>query len=856
MLSGLNFYSEKRSQTRSFLAILVFLFCLIGAGLGAQIRLSGTVVDQSSRQPIAKVWVVADNDSIQTNEIGLFTVTVKDSIGTLLIEKAGFQTMDAPYNLHRNSLLIVSLAQLSKQELAVNTIQGVDIEVKRKKYKNKKENPAYAILRQLWDHHYKNAFDSFENYKYQKYQKLILSLNNINKNFGDKKIFKGMEFMFQDVDTTATGQKYVPIYINEILSEVYHRNNGVPQEKTVIVAEKASGFDNNQILVQMIQNLYKDFNIYDNTINFFNKGYTSPVSTGGFGVYNYELLTDQVIGGEPCYAIRFLPINPAALAFRGTLYISKKNFAIKKVTLISSRQSDVNFIRGVVADLTFKIVNDHQYLPETSDIRMDLSFLDKKKSAKGAFVDRFTSYNDFEFNNPEITSEIVKKDFPVDPDAYKRSAEYWTSHRPVPLTQQDIQTYANIDKLWKVPRFRRWVTILEALGSGYINAWHAIDFGNFNSTFGANAAEGFRLRVGARTFFTRNDMWRIQGYTAYGFKDHQFKYGGDFRYMFNRVNRFTLGIGGRHDVDQMGVQSISDFGVMGRSLASSSIATHGTNFNLSWLNEEDFSASIEPVKNFEVRLDQQYRHIRSALPDKFSINFIKNGVEHSTLEDSNLSLSLIWHPGAKYSNYGVDRFEQFTLVPTLMVRYTKGLDGFLNGDFNYSKLQLMYQAHVLVGPFGRSDIDLEAGKIFGTVPLSLMLALPGNQSYGFIPGTFGQLNYYEFTTDAYTSLIYEHHFNGWILNKIPLIKKLKWREVALFKAAWGSVSQNNIDINRSSIQYLAPNSHIYYEYGFGIENIGIGNFRPLRLDFNWRGNYLDQPNITKFSVKVGITFGF
>src|SRR5690606_25367009 len=113
-----------------------------------------------------------------------------------------------------------------------------------------------------------------------------------------------------------------------------------------------------------------------------------------------------------------------------------------------------------------------------------------------------------------------------------------------------------------------------------------------------------------------------------------------------------------------------------------------------------------------------------------------------------------------------------------------------------------------------SNIVLEAGKTFEGVPLPLLSVIPGNESYGQVPGTFSQLNYYEFVTDAYSTFILDHHFNGWILNKIPLIKKLKVREVGFIRAAWGDISDESLEMNRSDVNYLAPKDQIYFEYGF------------------------------------------
>lgn len=350
-------------------------------------------------------------------------------------------------------------------------------------------------------------------------------------------------------------------------------------------------------------------------------------------------------------------------------------------------------------------------------------------------------------------------------------------------------------------------------------------------------------------------MWRVQGYGAYGFKNRKFKYGIETKYMLNKTNRFTIGIGTRRDIIQRGVDLTEDDGIMSRSFASSAIFTRGNNINLSNINQTNIFASIEPIKNFQIRVDGSVQRISSANPEHFNLHYYLDNKTKNIVNDSHITLSLIARPGAKYSKIGVDRREHSTLSPTFLLKYTRGIEGLINGDFGYNKLQFMYTQPILVGTWGKSIITIEAGKNFEALPLALQNIIPGNQSYSLVKNTFSQLNYYEFVADSYATMHLEHHFNGKILSYIPLIKKLKLREVAIFRAATGSLSDASKNMNVEKI-YSAPDQQIYYEYGFGIENIGLGNFRIFRVDFNWRGNYLHKPNASKFGIKAGIQMNF
>ena len=157
-----------------------------------------------------------------------------------------------------------------------------------------------------------------------------------------------------------------------------------------------------------------------------------------------------------------------------------------------------------------------------------------------------------------------------------------------------------------------------------------------------------------------------------------------------------------------------------------------------------------------------------------------------------------------------------------------------------------------MGGLGTFSSTIEAGKTFGEVPLGLLSVVPGNQNLFSIYGTFPQLNYYEFVTDTYATLHLEHNFGGRLFGRIPFLRKLNLREIIGFRGAWGSISEENQLINASNIDYIAPNEEPYYEYSVGVGNI----LKVLRIDFNFRGNYLDTPDARSFGVTGALEFSF
>ena len=135
------------------------------------------------------------------------------------------------------------------------------------------------------------------------------------------------------------------------------------------------------------------------------------------------------------------------------------------------------------------------------------------------------------------------------------------------------------------------------LGYIEIDKWN-LDLGDIYSVFGYNDAEGVRLRAGARTYFGQNDPWRLEGYMAYGFMDKKVKHGFSAKWLLDKKSRLMISGGNRRDVEQLGLSLTSTNDVLGRSIASSSVLTVGSNDRLTNINLSTFNIEMEPVTNF------------------------------------------------------------------------------------------------------------------------------------------------------------------------------------------------------------------------------------------------------------------
>lgn len=832
-----------------YLSIFLFLTSLVCAQNSA----NGKIIDAKTNKELSGVDVfINDSDKpILRTTTGSFSVQSDSIIYKLkfLRKNYGLESINiSPENA--NNLFV----KLSQEK--VESIQEVVIHNEKPKYKNKKENPAYAIMQQVWKRKKNNGLDKFDTYSYKEYEKIQFDINNLDSTFMKRKIFNKLDFIFDYADSTASGKMGLPIFLNEAVYENYGENKPGKKTRRLLTAQKTSGFQDNQMITLTAKNLYRDINLYDNTLNYFDIGFPSPVGENGFSTYDYNLIDTISIRGENAYKIRYQPKRTEVLAFQGYLYIDTDSYAVLGATLKSTQKINVNFVNSISTELEYDNPDENTFLPRKLVTEVEITPFSKKKTSKSIIAKRSVDYSAYEFNKPLKPSIFVRKEEEYDTKFVDKDDAYWLKARPDSLSKTEQGVYEMLDKLNKTPKFNRMIKLYETLASGYYNITKGVDFGPIFSMYGKNQVEGDRIRLGARSYFTQNDPWRVEFYTAYGFKDQQIKYGFEGRYMFNRVNRFMIGAGTKRDIMQLGVQLTTDDGVMSRSFASSTVFARGENTSLSSVNQSNIFTAIEPWENFQIRVDGTLQSIKSANPSGFNLFYYRNGDLRQTVNDSHVSVSLIMKPGARYSQTGIDRRQYRTLAPTIVLKYTRGIDGLFNSDFNYNKLQFMFYKPILIGSWGKTSVNFEAGKNFNTVPLALQNVIPGNQSYSLVGNTFAQLNYYEFVADTYTTLHLEHHFNGKIFSFIPLIKKLKLREVAFIRGAYGTLSDASKAINVEGFKYSAPSEHIYYEYGFGIENIGFGNLRIFRVDFNWRGNYLDRPDISKFGIKAGLQVGF
>ncbi len=812
----------------------------------AQTKIGGIVKDGSGN-PVSFANIIFKNSSegTITNDNGRFYFESENNYNTIVVSFIGYDTKEIALQGKVNYNLEIVLEESTEQLDEVVVYTGKQ---------SKKNNPAIDILKKIWAKKRENGVRKFKSYQYDKYEKVEFDLNTIDSNLIKSRLFKGLEFIFDDLDTSRiTGKTYLPIFLNEVSSKVYG-DNRFKLEKEDVLGNKNSGFGGNQAITAFVEDLYSDYDIYDNYLKFFSKSFTSPLSKTGVDTYNYVLSDSTYIDNKWCYNIIYYPRRKNELTFKGDFWVNDTTFAIKKINLEVAKSANINWVKEIYIEQDFEVVNDSVFLLKRDYMLSDFAFSKKEKS-RGVYGKRTTVYDHYKFDLERPKDFYESETDPYDPRVFERDSVFWRNARLESLNEDESGIFKLLDTLRTVPKFNTFYNVVSILNSGYVEVdkWN-LDIGDIYSTFGFNDAEGIRIRGGARTYFGQNDTWRLEGYLAYGFEDKKVKHGLSGKFLLDRKSRLIVSGGNRRDIEQLGISLTATNDVLGRSIASSALVSVGNNNRLTNINLSVLGFDIEPVRNFRINFGGSFRELSSALPQDFSLDYIDptspTGIS-SEIRQFDINTTLIYTPGKRTIGYGVERINVNSNHSTLLLNYTKGLQGFLQSDFDYERLQFSYRQPWQLGGFGRLTSTVELGRTFGEVPLGLLSVIPGNQTLFSLYNTFPNLDFYEFVTDTYATVHLEHNFNGRIFSRIPFLRKLNLREIIGLRAAWGQISDENIALSSpTNIPLQAPDQEPYWEYSLGIGNI----FKIFRLDFNFRGNYLDNPEARPFGVTG--TFGF
>lgn len=822
--------------------LILFAFLLLSAvgGYAQKTIVSGKVTDAASKEtiPFAPVFFVGTKSGTTTDADGNYRIETYYSSDSISVIAVGYEVMTKKVKQGITSTVNFELRSAAVQTGEV-TIRPKD-----------EPNPAIALVKKILKNKDINNKEKLDAFEYETYNKVEFDLNNISDKFQNRKILKPFEFVFEGMDTTET-KPYLPVFMTESLSDFYFRRN--PKiSKEVVKGTKVSGV-NNESINQFLGDMYQNTNVYDNELIVFGKTFTSPIAGYCLGFYDYDLVDSAFIDNKWCYRLQFFPRRKAEHLFYGEMWVNDTTYAVKSIDATIAEGANINWIKGFKVYQEYNEVEKEVWMLTRDELVVDFNLSDKKM---GMYGRKTTTYKKFVINKPRedgfykgITDIIVNE------DAGKKDDEFWDQSRHIELTAKEQRIYHMVDTLKNLPQFVTISNVLNLLVNGY-KVYRKFEFGPYYTLYSFNPIEGNRFRVGGRTSNDFSKRLMLEGYLAYGLRDERFKYGGGVLYVMNKNPRMAVAVNAKRDMEQLGQ---SDNAFRQDNVLSSLFRRNPANkltdvTQLQGYFEREWLYGLSNRLYFTHRVlkpaGQNYRYtrLRPELTTEQQVSF---------LITSEISLYTRFAFKEKFVYGEFERISLGTKYPTLEVQYSYGLPGVLGGEFRYQKLVGRISDKLRFGPFGYLNLRAEAGRIFGNLPFPLLMMHQGNETFFYDEASYNTMNFFEFVSDEWASLWASYHAEGLFLNKIPLMRRLKWREVASAKAVVGNYDIKNDlilsrDFDRDGNPDILSLKQPFVEAAIGVENI----FKVLRIDFIWRLSYLDNPNIVRYGIRAKLQFDF
>jgi len=835
------------SRQKVFLSAL-FIIQISCCILEAQTVIEGKVTDARTFEPVvfATVVFIGTTTGTTTDFDGNYSLSGKETGDSILISFMGYESK------------IIGIKP--------DTMQHVDVELHPAIYAlgevivTPGENPAHRLLRKVWENSDNNSIEKLSAYQYENYSRSTVFLRKFIKNSDSEKGFKpyGKEFDKFAVNTGEENLPALPSYINESLSDHYYLK--LPKrEYTYIKATNSNGiaFENTDMVAQLVSKQEKLY-FPDNNILILDKNFISPVSRYGLMYYKYYLTDSLFLDNKYyCYEVNVVPKREEDPVFHGTIWIHDSTYALKRLSVEVTKQAELNFIQRIKIQQDYEPFGPGAWFPVKTRFMVDaVNIFATSYSHKSQIVT--DQPFDMGFYGSEMKISFSSRDYDED---------YWELNRNNSLDRIDSLAWIGIDSLKQNKKVRISAKLVEASIKGYYNfGW--FEGGPILMVYNRNKVEGNRFRIGGRTNINFSKRWIIEGYLAYGTLDKRFKGSIQTEYFLSKERWSKIGIQFRDDIENVGsldeFYSPSSFLTFATTLGGSDKMDRSQVFR-TWLESDLF-------KGMTGKLVFTYKTFEPVSPDFYFgwyTDQSKTDIATSYIT-SELGLILRYQPKATYIHDGVRRFPvNFNKYPVFGFQYFRGFKDILKSDFSYDKTVAHISQSFNLGGMGTFAYDLSYTKIYGQLPYPTLLTLSGNQSIFRSDRLYNLMNYGEFVQDQAIELGMWYHMNGLIMNKIPLLKKLKLRTVVGLRSAIGSFNEalngfydpeNNPDgilpvsIDGNPVDGFSTLSYsrAYTELSYGIENI----LRFLRIDLVHRIMWLENPDTNRFAVKISGVFRF
>ena len=745
---------------------------------------------------------------------------------------------------------------------------------KREKY-SRKNNPAVELMKKVIAHKKNNKLSENDYYQYNKYQKITMSLNDVTPEMLEKGMYKKMPFLKDQIELCEETNKFIlPISVDETASQKIYRKHP-KSEKTIIKGMSSTGvnelFATGDMLSTVLKDVFTDVNIYDNDIRLLQYPFISPISSSdAISFYKFYIMDTTFVDKDKCFHLTFVPNNSQDFGFTGHLYVlADSSYTVKKCTMNLPKKSGVNFVDNMDIIQEFEQLPNGEWVLKTDDMIVEMTLM---KIMQGFQIRRTTRYSDYAFD--ELPQQLFKRKGAEikEADAMMRGDDFWNQYRPVPLTQTESSMDMLVKRLEQMPGFKYVIFVLKAFIENFVETGtkehpSKVDIGPVNTMISNNYIDGLRLRMSAQTTANLNPHLFFKGYYAYGFKDHRSKYMGEVEYSFNKKEYLP------REFPKNSITFSYQYDVM--SPTDKFLKTDKDNVFVSFKTSTVDQMSY--VRNIALKYENETQFgLKTTVEVKHSTDEPTGGLAYITNDDQKTlvpeiqtmeaSLAFRYAPGETFVNTKQRRIPVSFDAPVFTLSHTAGFKGVLGGEYNYNLTEIGLYKRFWFSSWGKIDMFVKGGAQWNKVPFPLLIMPAANLSYILQRETFNLINNMEFLNDRYASLDVSWDLNGKIFNRIPLLKKLKWREAIGFKMLYGHLTDKNNPMKHPGDSELflfptrdgRPTSFVmdpktpYMECSVGIHNI----FKILHIDYVRRLNYLDHPDANKWGVRFMVMMTF
>ena len=817
--------------------LTLFIALLWSYGHGQTI-VSGKVteVETGAPVPFATVVFTGTTEGALTDFEGNFTARTNLSVDSIQVSYVGYITRVKPLQAGASQVINFQL------EEDITKLQEVIV--------TPGENPAFTILREVMQKKKRYDKRNLEAFEYESYTRTEFSVDNISDEMRERKLMQKILQVMDSVDQLAgeDGKPILPVMTSEAISRFYYRKSPYAKHEDVIKTKVTGvGITDGTTSSQLLGSSYQEYNFYQNWLNIVGKEFASPITNSWKILYEYELIDSLYIEDDYCYQIEFVPKQPQDLAFTGTMWITKEHYALKQIDAFVPDASNLNFLEKIRIQQELSPTTAQAWLPSKTRVVVDFKPMTPKTA--GILAKFYISNKDFVVNQPK-DSRFYMNSISLDPDVRTSSKDYWDEVRHDSLTTTELNVFATIDTLKAIPTVRNLTTFTKIMSTGFVKAG-PLDVGPYTVLFGNNDIEGIRLGLGARTNINFSNKWTLGGYAGYGFDDKRWKYKGYVHFLANRNPWTEFRYEQQREIDQVWL--------LNENIEPSSLFYTFSRFgNLTQpFLKDKYRFSV--IRQLGKGLTTQIALKHEDLQPLFEFNYFTDAHQNEFASNYSVSEASISTTYGRDEVIIVDDNQRISFgpirYPFYTLDYTYGSEE-AGGDFSYHKIKLGIQKNQKMGFLGTSKFKLNGGYLFGNVPYTLLFNPIGNETVVYADFAYNQMNFFEFSSDRYVEFRYRHSFEGFIMNRIPLMKKLKWRLIASANVLYGDIRQDNIDISIFRIDgngdvalpFRKWENQPYVEVGYGVENI----FKFFSVQAFHRLTYLDQ-DASRFGLKFNFS---